>query len=84
MRIANIAVVAGVLALAISGPAFASSCPKHMAAIDAAMAKSPKLTAQQMNDVKALRAKGEADHKAGKHTESMDSLGKAEKILGIQ
>ncbi len=84
MRILKSTVLAGVLALAISGPAFASSCPKHMAEIDAALAKNPKLTAQQMNDVKALRAKGEADHKAGKHGDSVDALGKAKKTLGIQ
>ena len=84
MRISKSTVLAGVLALAISGPAFATSCPKHMAAIDAALAKSPTLTAQQMNDVKAQRAKGEELHKAGKHAESIEELQKAEKTLGIQ
>ncbi len=84
MRISKSSVLAGVLALAISGPAFAGTCPKHMADIDAALAKNPTLTAQQMNDVKALRAKGEVDHKAGKHGDSIDSLTTAKKVLGIQ
>lgn len=84
MRISKSTVLAGVVALAISGPAFAGSCPTHMAAIDGALAKSPKLTAQQMNDVKAQRAKGEELHKAGKHAESLQELQKAEKTLGIQ
>lgn len=75
-------VVASVLALATSA-AFASSCPKHMKAIDAALAKNPKLSAEQMADVKKYRADGEKLHKAGKHGESMESLAKAEKILGI-
>ena len=74
-------VVALSLALA-SGVALASSCPKHMKAIDAALPKA-KLSADKMAEVKKLRADGEAFHKAGKHTESMEALGKAEKMLGI-
>lgn len=65
-----------------SGTAFASSCPKHMKAIDAALPNA-KISAAQMSEVKKLRADGESLHKAGKHGESMDALGKAEKILGI-
>jgi hypothetical protein len=84
MHISKGAILAGAVALVLSGPAMAASCPKHMADIDAALAKSPQLTAQQLNDVKAQRAKGEADHKAGKHGDSMDALGKAKKTLGIQ
>ena len=74
-------VVALSLALA-SGVALASSCPKHMKAIDAALPKA-KLSAEKMAEVKKHRADGEAFHKAGKHAESMDSLMKAEKILGM-
>jgi hypothetical protein len=65
-----------------SGVAVASSCPKHMKAIDAAL-PAAKISAAQMTEVKKLRADGEALHKAGKHAESMEALGKAEKILGI-
>jgi hypothetical protein len=74
-------VVATVLALA-SGVAFASTCPKEMKAIDAAMPKA-KLSAAQMDEVKKLRADGETLHKAGKHSDSMAALGKAKKMLGI-
>lgn len=66
-----------------SGVAFASSCPKHMKAIDAALPKA-KLSEAQMSEVKKLRADGESLHKAGKHDESMTALTKAEKILGIK
>ena len=76
-------VVAVSLALA-SGSAFAFSCPKHMKAIDAELAKNPKLTEAQMSDVKKYRAEGETLHKEGKHQDSLDTLGKAEKILGIK
>jgi hypothetical protein len=74
-------VVALSLALA-SSMAFASSCPKHMKAIDAALPKA-KLSEAQMSEVKKLRADGETLHKSGKHAESMEALTKAEKILGI-
>jgi hypothetical protein len=36
-----------------------------------------------MSEVKKLRADGETLHKAGKHQESVDTLGKAMKILGV-
>jgi hypothetical protein len=54
-----------------------------MKAIDEALAKNPSLSAQQLADVKKYRAEGEALHKAGKHQESVDTLAKARKILGI-
>ena len=69
--------------LALSAPAFANHCPKDMAAIDAALAKSPKLTEAQLMQVKKYRAEGEELHKAGKHKESVETLQKAEDILQI-
>ena len=67
-----------------SGAALASHCPTDVKAIDAALAKSPKLSADQMKEVKKLRDEGDAHHKAGKHAESVDSLHKAMKILGVE
>ncbi|MCI3952045.1 MAG: hypothetical protein K0R53_1542 [Burkholderiales bacterium] len=75
-------IVAVALAFA-STSVFAGSCPKHMKAIDAALAKNPKLSEQQMQDVKKHRADGEKFHKEGKHSDSIEALAKAEKILGI-
>ena len=72
----------GALMLA-SASAFAMHCPADMEKIDAALAKHPKLSAQQAADVKKFRADGETLHKAGKHQESVDTLAKAMKILGI-
>lgn len=74
-------ILAATLALA-SSTVFASSCPKHMKAIDAALPKAT-LSADKMSEVKKLRADGEAFHKAGKHADSMEALSKAEKLLGI-
>jgi hypothetical protein len=66
-----------------SAAAYAFHCPADMKKIDAALEKKPALSAEQMTEVKKLRADGEAQHKAGKHQESVDTLGKAMKILGI-
>lgn len=76
------------LALAVAmlfaaGTAMAFHCPKDMKAIDEALAKNPKLSEMDMNAVKKYRADGEAQHKAGKHQEAVDSLGKAMKLLKI-
>jgi hypothetical protein len=74
---------AAVVLVALSAPAFANHCPKDMAAIDAALAKNPQLSDAQLAEVKKLRAEGEAQHKAGKHEDSVKSLEKAEDILKI-
>ena len=54
-----------------------------MKKIDAALAGNPSLSSSQMASVEELRASGEANHKAGKHKQSVDDLAKAKKILGI-
>ena len=82
MKIRSILIAAS-LALA-SSTALAFHCPADMKKIDAALVTNPKLTAEQMSEVKKLRADGETLHKAGKHQESLDTLGKAMKILGVQ
>ena len=72
------------LALALSASlAFASSCPKLMKQIDDALPQA-KVSAAQMEEVKKLRADGEAAHKAGKHAESEAALNKAKGILGLK
>jgi len=62
--------------------ALAAHCPKDVKAIDAAL-KTSQLSDAQMSEVKALRDKGHAEHKGGKHGESIDSLHKAMEMLGI-
>lgn len=75
--------VVGMACVLASSMALAFHCPADMKKIDDALAKNPKLTATQMAEVKKLRADGEAAHKAGKHQDSVDTLAKAMKILGI-
>ncbi len=81
MRMRKLLVLLGALFLSTSALAF--HCPADMKKIDDALAKNPKLTVEQMAQVKNLRAEGEALHKAGKHQESVETLDKAMKILGI-
>ena len=75
---------AAAIVFSFAGSAFAFHCPAEMKKIDDALAKNPPLSASQMEEVKKYRAEGEALHKAGKHQESLDTLAKAEKILGVQ
>lgn len=71
--------LAAALAAFVATPAFAAECPKLMKSYDDAAAKNAsKVTAE----AKKLRADGEDDHKAGKHTESMTALKKAGAIVG--
>ena len=76
-------IIVAVATLLFAAGAWAFHCPADMKKIDEALAKNPKLSAQQMADVKKYRTDGEALHKAGKHQESVDTLAKAMKILGI-
>ena len=69
--------------MVFSGAALAFHCPADMKKIDAALEKKPALSAEQLSEVKKLRADGETLHKAGKHQESVDTLGKAMKMLGV-
>ena len=76
-------VLALALAVGASTAAFANHCPVDMQQIDAALAANPKLSAEQLAEVKKLRADGEAQHNAGDHAKSVETLGKAKAILGI-
>jgi len=75
---------AALLATLVASPAFAFHCPADMAKIDAALAKNPPLSAEQLAEVTQLRAEGEALHKAGNHAESVKVLGEAMAILDIK
>jgi hypothetical protein len=79
----NIA-LAAVLAVAVTGPALANSCPKHMANIDQSLAANPKLDPVKLAETKKLRADGEMLHKQGKHAVSEAALGQAESIFAIK
>ena len=71
------------LGIAFAGTAWAHNCPNEMKAIDAKLATKPQLSKDVSEKVTKLRSEGEAHHKAGRHAESMQSLGEAKKLLGI-
>lgn len=75
--------LATLLSVGLASPAFAFHCPKDMAEIDAALAQNPELSADQLAEVKDLRAEGEELHKSGKHQEAVDTLAQAKEVLGI-
>jgi hypothetical protein len=66
-----------------AGSAWAHNCPNEMKAIDAKLGTKPELSKDVAEKVAKLRADGEAQHKAGKHNESMAALDEAKKLLGI-
>ena len=67
------------LTLAFVTSAFAYHCPADVKAIDNALSKM-SLPQAKMAEIKALRDKGDAAHKAGKHKEAVDALAKAMRI----
>ncbi|MFN4883749.1 MAG: hypothetical protein ACK5F1_05370 [Burkholderiales bacterium] len=69
--------------MCLSSLALAHGCPGEMKKIDAAL-PTAKLSAADMGKVKSLRAKGEEQHKSGQHSESMNTLAEAKKMVGIQ
>lgn len=73
-----------VFTLLFAGGALAFHCPADMKKIDDALARAPDLSAEQLAQVKKLRAEGESLHKAGKHQESVDALAKAMALLEIE
>lgn len=64
----------------VASPAFANSCPAKVGKIDAALSSG---SAKNPGKVKMLRDKGEAQHKAGKHSDSVATLIEAMKLAGI-
>jgi hypothetical protein len=84
MRNYTLAAVVALFGIAVATPVYAFHCPADMAKIDAALAKGPQLSAEQMTKVKALRAEGEELHKAGNHAQSVQVLGEAMAILGVK
>ena len=72
--------LAAAVVLAFSAPALAGHCPADVKAIDAALGKV-SLPAAKMTEVKKLRDQGEAQHKAGKHKEAVDTLSKAMRMV---
>jgi hypothetical protein len=77
-------IAALILSFAVTGAAFAGSCPSHVTAIDAALQANPNgASAEDLAKAKELRDQGETQHNEGQHAESLATLAEAEKLLGI-
>ncbi len=76
--------LAAAVVVAMTSPAFAKHCPKDVKIIDQSLPKATNLSQMQITEVKALRDKGAALHKSGKHGESIKVLHEAVKILGVK
>ena len=72
------------LAAGLATPAFAFQCESDIAAVDAALARNPQLSASLSAEVKALLAEGERQHSSGRHGRAIRTLAKAKGILGIK
>ena len=81
MKKLSVWMVTAVLAAMLAGPAFAGSCPLLWKQVDQKLA-TMQVAPDVLKKVKALRAKGEADHKAGKHAASEAALREALALLG--
>ncbi len=75
--------LATAVVVAMTSPAFAKHCPKDVKIIDQSLPKAMGLDSMQMTKVKALRDKGAALHKSGKHGAAIKALHAAAKILGV-
>ncbi len=77
------AVALAALVVGVSTPALAGTCPNMVKKIDAALAANPQVSAEQMTQVTTLRDEGAAQHKAGSHKDSVETLNQALAILGV-
>ena len=76
--------LAAAVVVAMASPALAKHCPKDVKIIDQSLPKAKGFSEMQMTEVKALRDKGDALHRSGKHGESIKVLHEAIKILGVE
>ena len=70
-----------IASLLISTGLWAMHCPQDMARIDAMLAENPPVSAEQLAEVRRLRAEGELLHKSGQHAESVQVLKQALDLL---
>ncbi len=77
----RIVLIAGALVVGLSAQAYAAGCPGVSKQVTAGLAKS-SLPAAKKSEIMALRDKGDGQHKAGKHGESIATLKSALAMLG--
>src|SRR3546814_9430788 len=74
-----------VLLAAFAAPAWASQCPRSIAALDDMLRQhGSMLSPDKATEVKALRNKAEQAHAAGKHDESLQAVRSEEHTSELQ
>ena len=70
--------------IALASPAYAHQCPQKIAELDAMMQQhGSMITPQQAAQIRDLRAKAEAEHKAGRHDASLEAVRQAHRAMGM-
>ncbi|NKQ11293.1 hypothetical protein [Pseudomonas sp. SST3] len=77
-------IVLSIAAAFISMPLWAMHCPMDMAKIDEQLKTNPPSDPAILTRVKELRAEGEELHNAGDHEQSLEVLGEAQELLGME
>ena len=77
-------ILAAAITLVAATPALAEECAAELTKVDAALAASPKLSAEKVMEAEKLRDQGEDMCDAGKKNESLTALKQAKAILGIK
>lgn len=80
-------ITVALLALAFAGSAWAHSCPRLMAEIDAVLEGEhveSHVEADVLAEARELREDGERYHREGDHDRSMEALEKAMELLAIE
>ncbi len=75
-------IVASVVVLGTATPALAGTCPVLSRQVTAGLATS-SLTPAKKADITTLRDRGDAEHRTGKHAQSVVTLKKALAMLGM-
>lgn len=65
-------------------PAMANQCPQTLALLDGMIqSHASMLSPEQLAKARELRAQAEADHKAGRHEQSLQDITEAERAMGM-
>jgi hypothetical protein len=80
----RVVLVVPAMLVALATPAWASQCPSRIAALDELISQhGSMLNPEKMAQVNELRDKAEQAHAAGNHDESVNSVQRAQDLIGM-
>ena len=83
-RFAHVILLAASIVFIGTSSALSFSCPVNIASFDKAVASGPKVSAEVLTRAIKLRNKAEAQHKAGNHGGSIESINEALDLIGAE